>query len=86
MEARLLGCVVATHWLLHTLVQIFFHLVLVHKKVWCSLSSLNIQSRVLAMTFYITLLEFGLSIFCCQISGGQHVDTLVFYFNLDRVC
>ena len=56
MEARFLGCVVATHWLLHTLVQIFFRLILVHKKFWCSLSSLRIQTRVLAMTFHVTLL------------------------------
>ena len=35
----------------------FFRLDLVHKKVWCSLSSLNVQTRVLAMTFHITLLK-----------------------------
>ena len=57
MEARFLKCAIATHWLPHTPVQIFFHLVLVHKKVWCSLSSLSIQIGVLAVTFYITLLS-----------------------------
>ena len=34
----------------------FFCLILVHKKVWCSLSSLNIQIGVLAVTFCITLM------------------------------
>ena len=34
----------------------FFRLLLVHKTVWCSLSSLSIQMRVLAVTFCITLL------------------------------
>ena len=57
MVARFSGCAVVTHWLPHTLVQIFFRLVLVHKKVWCSLSSLSIQSGVLAVTFCITLME-----------------------------
>ena len=33
----------------------FFHLLLVHKTVWCSLSSLSIQIGVLAVTFHITL-------------------------------
>ena len=61
MEARFSGCVVATHWLPHTLVQIFFCLVLVHKKVWCSLSSLSIQTGVLVVTFCITLLCLNLS-------------------------
>ena len=44
-----------THWLPHTPVQKKFGLALVHKKVWCSLSSLSIQTGVLAMTFHITL-------------------------------
>ena len=56
MEARFSGCAVATHWLPHTLVQIFFRLVLVHKKVWCSLSSLSIQIGFLAVTFCRTLI------------------------------
>ena len=34
----------------------FFFLILVHKKVWCSLSSLSIQTGLLAMTFYIILM------------------------------
>ena len=34
----------------------FFCLVLVHKKVWCSLSSLSIQTGVLIVTFRITLM------------------------------
>ena len=34
----------------------FFCLVLVHKKVWCSLFSLSIQTGVWAVTFRITLL------------------------------
>ena len=56
MVARFLECAVVTNWLPHTLVQfLFFCLVLVHKTVWCSLSSLNIQIVVLAVTFYITL-------------------------------
>ena len=54
--ARFSECAVATHWLPHTLVQIFFCLVLVHKKVWFLLSSLSIQTGDLAMTFHITLL------------------------------
>ena len=56
MVARFSECAVVTHWLPHSLVQIFFGLILVHKTVWCSLSSSNIQTRVLAMTFRITLL------------------------------
>ena len=56
MEARFSGCAVATYWLPHTPVQIFFRLVLVHKKDWCSLSSLSIQTGVLEMTFRITLM------------------------------
>ena len=55
MEARFSGCALATHWLPHTLVQIFFCLGLVHKKFWCSLSSLSIQTGLLAVTFGITL-------------------------------
>ena len=41
------GCAVIPHWLPHTPVQIFFSLLLVHKKVWCSLSSSSIQTGVL---------------------------------------
>ena len=55
MVARFLECVVLTHWLLHSPVQFFFRLVLVHKTVWCLLSSLSIQTGVLAVTFRITL-------------------------------
>ena len=55
--ARFSGCVVVTHWLSHTPVQIFFRLVLVHKKVWCCLFSLSIQIGVFAMTFCITLMS-----------------------------
>ena len=57
MVARFSECAVLTHWLLHSPVQIFFCLVLVHKTVWCSLSSSSIQTGVLAMTFHITLLD-----------------------------
>ena len=57
MEAKFLGCVVATHWLPHTPVQISFCLVLVHKTVWCSLSSLIIQTGVWTVTFRITLMS-----------------------------
>ena len=49
MEARFSGCAVKLRS------KFFFRLVLVHKKVWCSLSSLSIQTRVLAVTFHITL-------------------------------
>ena len=56
MVARFSGCVVVIHWLPHAPVQIFFGLVLVHKKVWCFLSSLSIQTGVLTVTFHITLL------------------------------
>ena len=34
----------------------FFHILLVHKTVWCSLSSSSIQIGVLAVTFHITLM------------------------------
>ena len=61
MVARFLRCAVATHWLLHTLIQIFFCLVLVHKKVWCCLSSLSIQTGVLAVTFCIILISFPIT-------------------------
>ena len=54
--ARFLECAVVSNWLPHTPVQIFFRLVLVHKIVWCSLSSSSIQTGVLVGTFYITLL------------------------------
>ena len=49
-------CAVVTHWLPHTLVQIFFCLILVHKIVWCSLFSSSIQTRVLVVIFCIILL------------------------------
>ena len=51
------GCAVITHWLSHTVVQIFFCLLLVHKTIWCSLSSSSIQTGVLAVTFHITLID-----------------------------
>ena len=61
MVARFSECAVVSNWSPHTPVQIFrrliFRLVLVHKIVWCSLSSLSIQTRVLVVTFCITLLE-----------------------------
>ena len=44
MVARFLGGAVVTHWLPPTLVQIFFHLILVHKKIQCFLPSLSIQT------------------------------------------
>ena len=56
MVARFSECAVVSNWLPHTLVQIFFRLVLVHKTVWCSLSSSSIQTGVLTWTFHITLL------------------------------
>ena len=56
MMARFSECAVVSNWLSHTLVQIFFRLVLVHKTIWCSLSSSSIQTGVLAQTFRITLL------------------------------
>ena len=57
MVARFLEFAVVSNWLPHTLVQIFFGLILVHKTVWCSLSSSSIQTRVLVVTFHITLLS-----------------------------
>ena len=57
MVARFSGCAVVTHWLPHAPVQIFFCLVFVHKKIWCSLSSLSIQTTILAVTFYINLIR-----------------------------
>ena len=63
MVARFSECVVVSNWLPHTPVQIFFCLVLVHKSVWCSLSSLRIQTRVLAVTFCITLIRWNFSFF-----------------------
>ena len=57
MVARFAECTVVSNWLPHTPVQIFFRLILVHKTIWCSLSSSSIQTRVLAGTFYITLLS-----------------------------
>ena len=56
MEARFSGCAVVTHCLPHTPIQIFFRLILVHKKIWYCLSSSNIQIGVLAVTFCITLI------------------------------
>ena len=69
MVARFSRCIVVTHWLPHTLVQIVFCLilvhkkvwcVLVHKKVWCSLSSLSIQTGALTVTSHITLMSIKL--------------------------
>ena len=57
MVARFSDCAMVTNWLPHTRVQIFFRLVLVHKIVWCSLFSSSIQTRVLAVTFHITLMS-----------------------------
>ena len=57
MVAKFSECAVISNWLPHTLVQIFFRLVLVHKTIWCSLSSSSIQTGVLAMTFHITLMS-----------------------------
>ena len=59
-----------THWLLHTRVQILC-LVLVHKKVWCCLSSLSIQTRVFAVIFCITLLLQNV-----PIQLASHLDVL----------
>ena len=56
MVTRFSECAMVSNWLLHTPVQIFFRLVLVHKTVWYSLSSLSIQTGVLAGTFHITLI------------------------------
>ena len=55
MVARFSECAVVSNWLPHTPVQIFFRLVLVHKTIWCSLSSSSIQTGVLAGTFRVTL-------------------------------
>ena len=55
MVARFSKCAMVTNWLPHTMVQIFFRLILVHKIVLCSLSSSSIQIGVLALTFRITL-------------------------------
>ena len=59
MMARFSECAVVSNWLPHTSVQIFFRLVLVHKTIWCSLSSSSIQIGVLAGTFCITLLVYS---------------------------
>ena len=56
MMVRFSECAVVTNWLPHTSVQIFFCLILVYKTVWCSFSSLSIQTGVLVVTFCITLL------------------------------
>ena len=53
MVATFSRCVVITHWLPHTPVQISFRLVLELKKIWCCLSSLSIQIGIFAKTFYI---------------------------------
>ena len=76
IEARFLECAVATHWLPHTPVQIFFCLVLVLKKVWCSLSSLSIQTGVLGVTFCKTLF---LSKFPIKLPNDSNYSTHVFY-------
>ena len=55
MVARFSECAVVSNWLPHTSVQIFFHLVLVHKIVWFSLSSSSIQIGVSVVTFHVTL-------------------------------
>ena len=57
MVATFLGCIVVTHWLPHTLVQIFFCLFLEFKKVWYCLSPLNIQTRVFIEILCIILLS-----------------------------
>ena len=56
MVARFSECAVVSNWLPHIRIQIFFCLILVHKIVWCSLSSLSIHTGVLAGTFCITLM------------------------------
>ena len=56
MMARFSECAVVTNWLPHTPVQKKFHLIVVHKTVWCSLSSSSIQTGVLALIFHITLI------------------------------
>ena len=56
MVATFSRCVVVTHWLPYTLVQIFFHFFLEFKKVWYCLSSLSIQIGVFTESFCITLL------------------------------
>ena len=56
MVARFSECAVVSNWLPYTPVQIFFRLVLVHKTLWCSLSSSSIQTGVLAGTFRIILM------------------------------
>ena len=57
MMARFSECGVVSNWLPHTPVQIFLRLVLVHKIVWCSLSSSSIQTGVLVGTFHTTLMK-----------------------------
>ena len=72
MKARFLGCAVALIGCL-ILWSKFFFLVLVHKRVWCSFSSLSIQTGVWAVTLRITLMfdkvcnkRFeGKCVFCC---------------------
>ena len=56
MVARFSKCAVVSNWLPHTPVQKNFRLILVHKTIWCSLSSSSIQTRVLAVTFHIILI------------------------------
>ena len=69
MVARFSRCAVVTHWLPHTPVQIFFCLVLVHKKVWCCLSSLSIQTGVFAIIFRINLMFANFE--GCKLEEGQ---------------
>ena len=76
MVARFSRCIVVTHWLLHTPVKIFFHLILVHKKVWYCLSSLSIQIGVFAVTFCITLFPRKFPI---KLSNESSYSIYVFY-------
>ena len=43
MVARFSECTMVTHWFPHTLIQISFRLVLVHKIVWCSLQVYKLE-------------------------------------------
>ena len=56
----------------------FFCLILVQKKVWCYLSSLNKQVRVLAVTFHIILLDFQkfIKIFICLLDPNPSLKPL----------
>ena len=53
----------------------FFRLLLVHKTIWCSLSSLSIQTRVLTVTFHITLLS-------CILLQREVKNTIEFVSNI----